>query len=163
MSYERKCNDVNVFQNTFRIEKESKFLLVKLFNNYIEKHHITTFSFVRHPFERLVSAYKDKRNVKGKNLTFLEFVQQVLEERDIFQIFPNDRISFHRLSMHWKPYSEHCHFCQIPYKVVGRTETFAEDVKYIILKNHLKKVLPVEAADKAINKAENKNSQICME
>ena len=146
----------NFFKIPSELTKTQGIILLELFENFLEDNQITTFSFVRHPFERLVSAFKDKRNVKGKNLTFPEFVHQVLEEKDMFQIFGKSSKPFKRLSMHWKPYSEHCHFCDIPYKVIGRTENFAEDVKYIILKNKLEKVLPIDVAGAAKNKAENK-------
>ena len=36
-----------------------------------------------------------------------------------------------QLDVHWRPYFRRCGYCQIPYKVIGKAETFHEDVKFI--------------------------------
>ena len=36
-----------------------------------------------------------------------------------------------RLDKHWKPYISRCAFCDIPYRVIARAETFLEDQLYI--------------------------------
>ena len=36
-----------------------------------------------------------------------------------------------KLDEHWRPFIAQCAFCDIPYKVIARAETFAEDQKFI--------------------------------
>ena len=49
-----------------------------------------------------------------------------------------------KINPHWKPYFNRCFHCAIPYNVIGRIETFQEDVQYIILKNNLEKILDLK-------------------
>ena len=97
------------------------------------------FSFVRHPFERLVSAYMDKvvEESRWKPLSnlksFSEFVEFTLKQNREKNV-----------NIHMQPFVKRCHYCSIPYDVVGRIETFDEDVKYIIIKNRLEDILPLE-------------------
>ena len=99
------------------------------------------FTFVRHPFERLVSAYRDKfefsrkygyvysmyvgkilnQNVllNNRRPTFKEFVEYLLRER------------VEEYNDHWMPYWLHCHMCEMEYDVIGKMETWDEDIKFI--------------------------------
>lgn len=80
--------------------------------------------FVRHPLERLVSAYEDKivrnllpkqekdfrsflskLNVSNKSFTFSNFVDYVLYESNL------NKVSFG--SLHWMPYYSLCNLCQV--------------------------------------------------
>merc|ERR1719308_832409 len=36
-----------------------------------------------------------------------------------------------RLDKHWKPFISRCAFCDIPYRVIAKAETFLEDQQYI--------------------------------
>ena len=36
-----------------------------------------------------------------------------------------------KLDKHWKPFISRCAFCDIPYRVIARAETFQEDQKFI--------------------------------
>ena len=105
------------------------------FPKLFEQNNYTVFSFVRHPFERLVSAYNDKINTE--KVPFTRFVDKVIKR---FAEQTEDR--------HWKTFVSRCQYCYVPYNVIGRMETFQEDVQYIILKNKLEKLLPL---DKALN------------
>ncbi|XP_050093110.1 carbohydrate sulfotransferase 11 [Anopheles aquasalis] len=110
-----------------------------------------SFIIVRHPFERLVSAYKDKiqyalRNshhhklsiriiqkyrkmVNGKPVTllkyptFAEFVDYLLNEIK----HPHDEID-----MHWVPMTKFCTPCFFHYDVIAKFETLEEDQNYLI-------------------------------
>ncbi|EEC02179.1 chondroitin 4-sulfotransferase, putative [Ixodes scapularis] len=96
----------------------------------------TTAMFVRHPFERLVSAYVDKalgpravmvyfyerywNDVPGvratdRNLTFPEFVDYILNQR------------VNEMDPHWAPYYVTCQPCIVKYEVVGKLETANRD------------------------------------
>ena len=49
------------------------------------------------------------------------------------------------INEHWKPFSSKCAYCDIQYDVIGQLDTFQEDMKYVISKNHLENILPIEA------------------
>ncbi|XP_070579861.1 carbohydrate sulfotransferase 11-like [Ptychodera flava] len=96
--------------------------------------------FVRHPFERLLSAFLDKfiekpeklyldlygetiRNTANRNgsiggdLTFDKFVTFLLKKRI------DDR--------HWMTYSDSCVPCGIQYDFIGKIDTLQSDIQYI--------------------------------
>ena len=115
---------------------------------------IHLFTFVRHPFERLISAYKSKvlhRTYIGDQRTkaLLEDIKSFSDFVD-FVIHENDRQG---VNAHWKTISQKCHHCAIPYNVIGRMETFDEDLNYIILQLGLENILPI----KNINTLSNTN------
>ena len=93
------------------------------------------FTIVRHPFERLVSAYRDKFQLARKSAyvyshyspkmggqgrpSFRQFVDYLLEE------------PVEQYNDHWVPYWLHCHLCQMEYDVIGKMETLEEDMAFI--------------------------------
>ena len=105
----------------------------KFFPKLFKDKNYEVFTFVRHPFERLVSAYTNKINTK--NVSFPSFADKVI-----------NRFAEQRVNIHWRLFSSRCQHCYIPYTVIGRMETFDEDVRYIILKNRLEKQLPITKA-----------------
>ncbi|GAB0089549.1 Carbohydrate sulfotransferase [Sergentomyia squamirostris] len=102
---------------------------------------------VRHPFERLLSAYRDKMQNpetdspykalskyivkkfrKGNDSyspempTFSEFVNYILKEDH----------AHHELCVHWRPIVDLCTPCQVNFNVIAKFETLDEDQKYIL-------------------------------
>lgn len=112
------------------------------------------FVFVREPFERLLSAFRNKfvaqtnsslyfKNVfgrkiinkyrldsngpnKGDNVTFEEFVRYLTD--------PNKSVP---MNEHWERFYKLCHPCWITYDFIGKLETLEEDSKYILERNSL--------------------------
>ena len=109
------------FLNHFRI-KDNDML------NKIIKDNPTSFTNVRHPFERLVSGYLDA--VPGgkfkafKGQTFEQFVRDtVLKEAGASE----SKKVFFQMNEHWRPSNAYCGFCNIHYRAISKTETFNED------------------------------------
>ena len=92
--------------------------------------NLFTFIFIRHPFERLVSAYLDKFIVQ-RNSAFVkaminyEMENGLVNHKMNFEHFINfviDEISTDSMSegsLHWWPYSSLCKMCEIDYSYIG--------------------------------------------
>ena len=116
-----------------------------------------SFTFVRHPFERLVSAYKDKvlRN-KGsyfwesdnhwKKYTYKHYQQWYRNDHSFpsFVQLVSEEYNASEMNGHWFPIHRTCKHCHISYDVIGHLDTMSEDLRYIILKSNLQKVLKLE-------------------
>ena len=130
---------------------------------------ILSFSFVRHPFERLVSAYKNKfgENTKEFNRnyyprvfswwfkgerSFSSFVDLVLYQfrrscnpnnTNASRIDTNcsDATCEDKIDTHWRPFTFKCSYCDINYDLIGRMETWNDDLNYIIRKRGLEKYI----------------------
>ena len=116
-------------------------------NDYFLTNNYFVFSFVRHPFDRLVSAYLHKiignpekyagdRNeiikIYGENITFEKFIKYVIEEVQRFiKCFPKIEKKFcKKVNVHWKPFYLKCPYCDINYNhFIGRLETFDRDFR----------------------------------
>jgi len=123
-------------------------------NNFSRTHGLLKFVFVRHPFDRIISAYEDKvvaSNVfkKGeyglnwynanlnfnpiyadKDNSFNSFVQLVLDsakQKDCYQ----QPVSECDIEHHVRPYLPWCLYCDVDYDVIGKLEDFDEDMAYI--------------------------------
>ena len=112
------------------------------------------FMFVRNPFDRLLSAYRDKftrdltwsvffqrkygraiinmmrpnasEEVKanGTDVTFTEFIKYIIASNQANRL----------LNVHWTPYHRLCQPCQIKYDFVGKFETLEADANWVISK-----------------------------
>ena len=124
------------------------------FPELLKQDNITIFTFVRHPFERLVSAYNDK--IKSKNVSFSNFAKRVIRAFDK-----------QKMDGHWKPFLKNCHHCFVHYNIIGRMESFQEDVQYIIIKHKLENILPINNTlnfrslnSKSLNKIDAKQASL---
>jgi chondroitin 4-sulfotransferase 11 len=129
------------------------------------------FVFLRHPFERLVSAFYDKfvedpdplfvKSVvhhEPVDAEHLRWTFKKFEKEKKFKIKIQDVIAFPRFvkfvlyeleqkkishgTYHWIPYTEFCGICKINYDFIGKLETLQNDLDYLKLK------FPVEVREK---------------
>ena len=112
-----------------QLQKDFKVKDRNMLNQILEGDPVS-FANVRHPFERLVSGYLDKAH-KGEGNTFELFVAKVLRVWSQAQGSTNT-FNYAAMDMHWRPYHTHCSFCNVPYKVISKTETFDEDKSRIL-------------------------------
>jgi len=121
---------------------------------------VLNFSFVRHPFDRLVSFYTDKvlgmassgaisakAYAKFHGINFTQFIDHVLHDASKCNTSITTNPFCDSTDLHWRPQYMRCQYCDIHYDVIGKMETFGEDVKYIVIKQNLTHLIPVEATD----------------
>jgi len=105
-----------------------------------------SFSMVRHPFEKLVSAYLNKVVPKTKlslplqkliskhgDLSFPSFVRWLTSEDHKDVCFKNGQNEDCNFNPHWLPLQARCFYCIVPYKVIAKFETFSDDLRHISL------------------------------
>jgi len=113
-----------------------------------------TFFFVREPFERLLSAFRDKfetyttslysklgREIVGKLRKSSESKNtNNLPSFDEFTEYLSNLTDNPQWDMHWRPIHQVCYPCAIDYDYVGRFETVKEDADYILQQLKLDKM-----------------------
>jgi hypothetical protein len=111
----------------------------------INSEEVFRFCFVRNPYSRLFSAYKNKIfsldsqyrnlhekmkiqeiNVYNDKISFIEFVISVLSKNDI-------------KDHHWLPQSQLIFFTEMKYDFIGRFENFENDFRWVVEKLTRKK------------------------
>lgn len=135
--------------------------LNRVFNNilYLFKNLNKTVRFliVRHPFERVLSAYRDKLEHKdGREYYFRRYglhIKRVYrqhwqdKEEPTFEEF----LSFLAKNMifdeHWKPITVQCAPCTIQYDYVIKTESFTEENMYMLEQLHLDQLVDINLAE----------------
>ncbi|XP_078353621.1 carbohydrate sulfotransferase 10-like [Oculina patagonica] len=107
------------------------------------------FMFVREPFERLLSAYKDKyihpRPV-DKDPFITVFGRKIVE----YIINGGDKEDWH-----WENYGDICRSCEVQYDFVGHYENLEEDSKYVLEQANLTqlkfpKIIPAKTKDELV-------------
>ncbi|XP_068686815.1 carbohydrate sulfotransferase 11-like isoform X2 [Montipora foliosa] len=112
---------------------------LNMLNNYF------TFMFTREPFERLLSAYKNKflkenkifRRAIGRNiikLTRPNATKYALETGSgvTFPEFTKYVVKTQHLDEHWSPIDQLCHPCAINYDFIGHYESLSQDASYLV-------------------------------
>ena len=148
---------VDLLKNISTLPENQQHSFVNTFNKFLKENDILSFAIVRHPFERLVSFYRSdigrspKVGAASAKLlgltkwyntghTFPAFIDLVLKQYRDDKCYGLYSYPCFGVNPHWTPFHSLCLFCDVEYYVVGRLETFSEDVKYIFKKSNLTKL-----------------------
>jgi len=123
-----------------------------------------SFLFVRDPFERILSAYRNK--LEGNKNTFYKALGTKIVHRyrkrslggpwprcgPTFEEFVRFLIAEHaagkRFDEHWAPVYSFCTPCSVNFTIIGKTETFQRDSEFIIRQAGLESLLLATGAGK---------------
>lgn len=116
----------------------------------------TKFLFVRHPIERLVSAYRNKLVINSTSASVFKkkygvAIMKKYRRTDstahqnasksghgvtfaefVSYLTDTQQESNEVLNEHWAPYVDLCHPCALNYNIIGKYETLEEDSEYIL-------------------------------
>lgn len=137
-----------------------------------------TFIIVRHPFARLVSAFRDKI-LRGTSFYRPLAKSMMMRHTELYEQHPADWHDFlkvksldmptfaqfvqyiiderkHRrpLNEHWVPMNDFCTPCPNRFDIIAKVETLDEDGNYIIYKSGVQDII----RPRVLNKAEGKSS-----
>lgn len=107
---------------------------------------------VRHPFERLLSAYRDKLEQRDNRKYYYEkYGQKIIKKygdpnnqrvptfTQFLKYISEDNYS---RDEHWRPVATHCVPCLFPYDYVLKTESFDHEIKLLFKMLGMQKYLP---------------------
>ncbi|CAM1323930.1 Uncharacterised protein g8523 [Pycnogonum litorale] len=125
--------------------------------------------FVRHPFERIVSAYNDKFSICGRpdpskrlNMHYCSLVRNMKDNRMSIKrnATGNSTLEFdefieyiistnpNMFDIHWRRYKDHCDPCRLRYDLIGKMDTMTDDRRYMY---HQSKIQAIKDIDKRAN------------
>ncbi|XP_030071329.1 carbohydrate sulfotransferase 8 isoform X2 [Microcaecilia unicolor] len=104
---------------------------LELLNNY------TKMMFTRDPFERLVSAYRDKflHSQQLHSISLINHIKaafQKSEEKLTFQEFVSFLLKEKENNIHWRAMYKLCDPCLIHYDIIGKLETINQDANGLL-------------------------------
>lgn len=101
----------------------------RLFSGYIDKFLYPNPHYWNVYGRKIISKYRKNASLEslqcGHDVTFAEFVEYVV---DTYEYKPR------LLEDHFSPIHQHCRPCEIDYKIIGKMETFNDDVNYVFNK-----------------------------
>ncbi|XP_047346385.1 carbohydrate sulfotransferase 11-like [Vespa velutina] len=122
------------------------------------------FLIVRHPFERLLSAYRDKlEHMNGREYYYKRFGRHITHKyrkhknstrtklEPTFEEFLEFIVHEKYFDEHWAPYYDTCKPCMIHYDYILKFETFQEDHRFFMQETGLKYYLYKKSGFKNIN------------
>ncbi len=139
----RSLKNLRTFRN---LKKEERTRILETY---------TKFLFVRHPFSRVLSAFKNKLSPES-SFERAEYWRNTIGMQILFKnrrLSPLNRTAWNRTydlrfeefvkhignpnrplpqNKHWKEIVERCYPCDIDYDIIGKFETLNEDAKYIL-------------------------------
>ncbi len=98
-------------------------------------HNYFKFMAVRHPFDRLLSAWRDKREYIKNKRTLIS--QPTPAQVFSFKQFLKQEVAMRgeaHFSDHWVEYWKDCHPCHVRYDSIVRLETMERDIQLILSK-----------------------------
>ena len=151
----------NMIQEKLRYKSLHDYMFVEFSLSYPEDKdslsELFNFAFIRHPFERLVSAFHDKfitieqlpvmkpyidyyimlNGIQDKVILEHQWVKRHVKVT--FENFANFVLYEHSLkakmpwsSWHWSPFCDLCKICEIDYTFIGKFESLEEDVECLL-------------------------------
>ncbi|XP_063221440.1 carbohydrate sulfotransferase 9-like [Bacillus rossius redtenbacheri] len=110
---------------------------------------MTRFLIVRHPFERLLSAYRDKlEHRRGKMYYYERYGRQIVSlyrkkppnamlaamqpREPTFPEFVRYVVERRRFDEHWRPYHNECSPCTLRYQYILKTESLDLEERYLV-------------------------------
>nr|CAD7265510.1 unnamed protein product [Timema shepardi] len=120
----------------------------------------TRFIIVRHPFERLLSAYRDKLENKARREYYYNrygrhIVQLYRTHKDLtkrpeptFHEFLSYVSEKQRFDEHWRPYHLECSPCVLDYQVIIKMESMDSEEKYLVNKLGLESFVAYSASSR---------------
>ncbi|XP_046485014.1 carbohydrate sulfotransferase 11 isoform X2 [Neodiprion pinetum] len=141
----------------------------------LELRHTKKFIVVRHPFERLLSAYRDKlENMESRKYYYNKYGRHITQKyrqkpaasntkrEPTFTEFLRFITKEKYFDEHWAPYNQFCRPCALNYDYILKFETFKRDEdfliqelelnQYLYTKNNVKNVNPQGATTTMISK-----------
>ncbi|VDI48706.1 Hypothetical predicted protein, partial [Mytilus galloprovincialis] len=99
----------------------------RLFSGYIDKFLYPNPHYWNVYGTKIISKYRKNASLEsiecGHDVTFAEFVEYVV---DTYEYKPR------LLEDHFSPIHQHCRPCEIDYKIIGKMETFGDDVNHVL-------------------------------
>lgn len=124
------------------------------------------FSFVRHPYDRLVSAFNDKIvstddpgylktgifiQKQWGEVSFENFLRYVILNLQTHyqcqQAGTNIKCQNYEVDVHWRPFYQRCAYCDVNYSFIGRMESFNRDVQTTVKLANLTDYIPLTETD----------------
>ncbi|KAG7153689.1 Carbohydrate sulfotransferase 13-like 1 [Homarus americanus] len=96
---------------------------VEVLDSCLTQYNYTSFIIVREPFQRLISAFRDKLET-DRNEFYNEFIEYLLDE-EAHGRSPNE---------HWAPYYRFCSPCQVHFTYILHFETLTQDEAFLLKK-----------------------------
>ena len=103
--------------------------------------------------DRYAKCQRKKKACKLEYPNFAAFVNHVIKEYHQSDCYRHYNWPCFKINGHWRPFNGKCLYCDIPYHVIGRMETFEEDARYIILKNNLTNLIPLRKTSVHLGKS----------
>lgn len=135
-----------------------------LFKNLQKLSKTKKFLVVRHPFERLLSAYRDKlEHIEGREYYYRRFGRHITykyrknkKENDtrlepLFVEFLEFIAKENYFDEHWVPYHETCMPCDIKYDYILKFESLNEEMSFLLLESGLQDLIDIRLEFKNVN------------
>ncbi|XP_054155242.1 carbohydrate sulfotransferase 14-like [Oppia nitens] len=171
---DNKINITNINNTEFHIKANDLLTRISpMFYNIKQNKNYYKMLFVRHPFVRLVSAFKDKaeRNRSEESYFYDKYWDKIMskershytnDSKPTFQEFVKLLLTTNEYTYdeHWAPIWTRCEPCYVDYDFIGKLETSAQDFAVISNKLNLSQMF---WENKNVNKYRNQVKQYLLQ